>query len=787
MVRTVKFLFFFALFFKKVREASAMVEETTRFIRIDLNQFKLHLYLKQETELTLHFDTPSRRFYLSVIGLVVHEMKKRGRITSIPLQEQVDVLALLNKTVGASAGSSKKKHLLRRVYRKWKDALPDLENAPLFKVVGRKKRYDESMEKVYGFGEGEKDGWANLFEYNGSYENLRLRFSIDRLDACLDDVIIVYGESPAESANEDAWEGFIAHLKENLEDRPIPEDTHGELKEPELPLLRQRRWLKSVPGRRLWPVLFALIALVVGAAIFVVWKTNLFAPQVKVASVEKVAFPVPDEPSIAVLPFRNLSDDPKQEYFSDGLTDDLITDLSKISGLFIIARNSAFTYKDKSVDIRQVAEELGVRYVLEGSVRRAEEHVRINAQLIDATTGGHLWAERYDGKMENVFALQDRITQKIVYALKVKLTAGEEKQIGHKDTDITEAYDAFLKGFAHYRLKTTDDFEQAIPYLEEAINKDPNYSRAYAALADVYWEIAKLGWEEWWDRHDMSRAEILVKSEKYLQEAMKDPTPLAHFVASDMRRGQGRHQDSITEAARAIALDVGDPVGYLAMARALIWAGSPVEGAEFIKKAMRFDPNYPPEYLHWLGVAQFGMERFEEAATTLEEAIRRSSYTETPLWLAATYGHLGRVQEAMNAIKMFDEHKAKTGWFFYLDLEFVNIWWLKEQADIKRLRKGLAIAGVPPEKARFAVGRNLISQTNEGPEVKGATTIDVTTAKALFDRGVPFVDVRNMRHWSRGHIPRAVHLSLYTVFSEFELSKIVSKDQEVVIHCDGYT
>ena len=268
---------------------------------------------------------------------------------------------------------------------------------------------------------------------------------------------------------------------------------------------------------------------------------------------------------------------------------------------------------------------------------------------------------------------------------------------------------------------------------------------------------------------------------------MKDPTPLAHFVASDMRRGQGRHQDSITEAAHAITLDAGDPVGYLAMARALIWAGSPAEGADFIKKAMRFDPNYPPEYLHWLGVAQFGMERFEEAATTLEEVIRRSTYTETPLWLAATYGHLGRVQEAINVIKMFDERKAKIGWFFYLDLEFVNIWWLKEQADIERLRKGLAIAGVPPENPHFTVGRNLISQTNEGPEVKGATTIDAATAKALFDRRVPFVDVRNMRHWSAGHIPGAVHLSLHTVFSESQLSKTVSRDQEVVIHCDGYT
>jgi len=189
-----------------------MIEETKYFIRIDLNQFKLHLYLQSEVELTLHFNTPSRIFYLSVIGFVVHEMKKRGRITYISLQDHLDVLALLNKRVGASAGSSKSEHLLPRIYRKWKIALPNLESSPLFKVVGRKKRYDDSSEKIFRLSEGVKDSWANLFEYKGSHENVRLRFSMDRLGASLDDVIIVYGENP-ELENHDAWESFVSHLK----------------------------------------------------------------------------------------------------------------------------------------------------------------------------------------------------------------------------------------------------------------------------------------------------------------------------------------------------------------------------------------------------------------------------------------------------------------------------------------------------------------------------------------------------------------------------------------------
>ena len=197
------FFVLFALSLRKAYGAKTMVEEITKPVRIDLNQFKLQLYLKPEVELTLHFDTPSRRFYLSVIALVITEMKKRGRFTSVSLEDHLDILALLNQTIGGGAGSSKRERMLPRIYRKWKDALPDLEKAPLFKVIGRQKRYDESMEKVYGFSEGEKDAWANLFEYKGSQENVRLKFAIERLGSNLDDVSIVYGEYP-QLTDEDA-------------------------------------------------------------------------------------------------------------------------------------------------------------------------------------------------------------------------------------------------------------------------------------------------------------------------------------------------------------------------------------------------------------------------------------------------------------------------------------------------------------------------------------------------------------------------------------------------------
>ena len=250
----------------------------------------------------------------------------------------------------------------------------------------------------------------------------------------------------------------------------------------------ERKWRKAA--------LVIAAVVVLGAGALLIWNffLRLTPPSVEVASKEKMAFPLPDKPSIAVLPFVNLSGDPEQEYFSDGITEDLITDLSKVSGIFVIARNSTFAYKGKPVKIRQVAEELGVRYVLEGSVRKADKQVRINAQLIDATSGHHLWADRYDGRMGNIFSLQDKITQKIVSALAVKLTSTEQEQVSRKDTDNIEAYDAFLQGWEHYLRSTEKDLGKAVSFFKRAIELDTNYGQAYAALALTYYKVEKRNW-----------------------------------------------------------------------------------------------------------------------------------------------------------------------------------------------------------------------------------------------------------------------------------------------------
>ncbi len=435
------------------------------------------------------------------------------------------------------------------------------------------------------------------------------------------------------------------------------------------------------------------VILILAAAIVLIW--NIYwrsaKPEMETAAIEKPALELPDKPSVAVLPFDNMGGDKEQEYFSDGMTDDLITDLSKVSGLFVIARNSVFTYKGKPVKIQQVAQELGVRYVLEGSVRRAGDKVRINAQLIDATTGHHLWAERYDGYFGDVFALQDKITAEIVAALSVKLTSDEKRQVARKYTDNALAYDEFLQGRAYYVRRTPADYAEAVSCFHKAVELDPNYGEAYAALSLTYWESAHNLWS--YNSLGVSWAEAHNRAERYLRMAMQNPSPLAHQAASKLNVDLMQHEEAIALAQRALALDPNDASSYLAIAYALIYAGRPQEALGFVDKAMRLDPHYPAYYLFVLGLAKFVLEEYEESVTFFEKALKLNPVDYIPLIpLAAAMAQLGQRQEAAVTIdKLQNFLPGIVTISLVRDLPLSSY---KNPADRDRLLAGLRMAGM---------------------------------------------------------------------------------------------
>jgi TolB-like protein/Tfp pilus assembly protein PilF len=616
-----------------------MVENTKNLIRIDLNEFKLHIHLKNRIQLTLYFNSPSRQFYLSVIALVVNEMKRLGRITSIPLEGHLGLLVLLNETIGGSAGSSDKENLLPRIYRKWKDTLPDLGNAHLFKILGRRKEYDEGMDRTYPFAEAEKDNWANLFDYQGSEENVRLKFAVDRVGATLDNIEILYEDL----LNGEAWEKFILNLKgrkaEHLPEAEAIQSVGEVPKSSESPMERQKTpW----QGRRRWAVLVALIVVITAAVALATWKLYLKPTPDKKASVEKMALPLPDMPSIAVLPFTNMSGEKEPEYFSDGITENIITALSKIPRLFVIARNSTFVYKGKGVKVQQVAEDLGVRYVLEGSVQRSGDRVRISTQLIDALTGNHLWAERYDRDLKHIFAVQDEITMRILGGMQLKLTGGEKTLRGKLPRNL-EAYLKVLQAVEYNLRFTVEGNIMGKRLAEEAIALDPEFAGAYSILAGGHMMDVWLGLSK-------SPKESLDKAAELMQKAISlDPkgSSAPYAFLGHLYVLKRDYDKAIAEGEKAVALDPGGADAHAWLGMTLNYADRPKEASSLFEKAIRLNPFGPSWYFLNFGHSYRMMGQYQEAVTQYKKALRIApNNILAHLNLAGMYSLLGRDEEA---------------------------------------------------------------------------------------------------------------------------------------------
>jgi TolB-like protein/rhodanese-related sulfurtransferase len=544
--------------------------------------------------------------------------------------------------------------------------------------------------------------------------------------------------------------------------------------------------IDSLRKRQIASAVAASVILIAGLIWWQPW-----GPEFEPASVEKMALSLPDKPSIAVLPFDNMSGDAEQDYFSDGMTEDLITDLSKVAGLFVIARNSTFTYKGKPVEVRQVAEDLGVRYVLEGSVRRAGDEVRINAQLIDALSGYHVWAERYDGFMANVFDLQDKVIRQIVAALAITLTSEENASALGPETEVPEAYDAFLQGWEDYRLGTFEGFGSAAVHFEKAIELDPSFGRAYAALARTHWKQTNLNWDFY---SGTQWQHIRERGMSMLAKALEFTNPLAYAVSAEVHALEGRHEEALAAIDRAIALAPGNAESFLSKAVVLNVLGRAEEAEDAVRTAMRLNPHFRPDYLVILAESLFNQRRHEEAAEVAERVVkRRQQIPGDYLTLVATYGHLGRLGDAAAAAASYNEKVLAISYTTPISVQETGYWWYGDlysyhEAYREHLQEGVRKAGV-----REGVGtdlayneyRPLISKDKGVYSVEGATKIDAATAKSLHERGLVFVDVRDSGSFDLGHVPGAHNLDLNAALNDENLSRLVAKDEEVVLSCWG--
>jgi adenylate cyclase len=396
------------------------------------------------------------------------------------------------------------------------------------------------------------------------------------------------------------------------------------------------------------------------------------------------ARPLADKQAIAVLPFDNMSADAEQDYFCDGVTEDLITDLSKIPGLSVIARNSVFVYKGKHVKVQEVARDLGVKYVLEGSVRRSSSRLRITAQLIEAGTGNHLWAERFDREMTDVFAVQDEVVHNIVEALELKLAPSADQGAGRKATNSIEAYDLMLRGNQHYFLYSKDDVMKARDCYARAAELDPSYAAAFAWLARTYMLEFLSGWSE-------SFSETLAHAYDLARKALDlDPSfAFGHAMLGWVHLWRREHDAAVAEGRIALRLDPNDAEAHAWLAWSLSWSGLPTEAFSLIEAAMRLNPHYPAIYLIVRGTALFAAGRYEEAIEILKRGIMRSPELILGyVVLAASSGLSGRDDDAKAAVAQIQRISPLMVSEF---LKYHTIF--KLPADNERLVEGLRRAG----------------------------------------------------------------------------------------------
>ena len=396
-----------------------------------------------------------------------------------------------------------------------------------------------------------------------------------------------------------------------------------------------------------------------------------------------VAAPVSKKPSIAVLPFANMSGDPEQEFFADGLTEDIITELSRFRDLLVISRNSTFVHKGKAVNVREIAREFGVDYVLEGSVRKARDRVRVTVQLIDAETDQHVWAERYDRELEDIFAIQDEITHAIVATLPGRVEAATHDRAKRKPTDNMAAYECVLAAKVRHHRSTREDNAEAQRLLDRALALDPNYAHAHAWKACVLGQTWVYGWCA--DR-DATFERVAAELETTL--ALDDNDSDVHRILAALNLNRNDHDKAAYHQERALALNPNYDLVVVQQGELLTWLGRPEEGIDWIKKAMRLNPYHPERFWSHLGRACYCAEKYAEAIEAFSR-ITRPDYTHHA-FLAATFAQMGNaVAAAAHAAEVLKSEPTFSVAIYLATQHY------KHAIDRQRHEAGLLKAGLP--------------------------------------------------------------------------------------------
>ena len=442
-------------------------------------------------------------------------------------------------------------------------------------------------------------------------------------------------------------------------------------------------------GRRLTLLAAGVVLIAIAAGSVAYWLVDRQGAEVAVLPGAAVA----DKPTIAVLPFVNLSQNPDEEYFTDGMTNDLITDLSKVSGLFVIARNSVFAYKGQAVNIQDVGRDLGARYLLEGSVRRAGDRFRVNAQLIDASTGHHLWAERYDRKQADVFAVQDEVISQIVSALSVTLTQSEQAKLSRPPTENLRAYDHYLRGEQHYHVGSMAALRKSIHAYEAAIAEDPGFAKAYAHYARAASDVWRLNYISVIPT-PLAR-EIANNAARKAIELDPDNSD-AHSVIALLKTVAGDHAAAVEEARRAVYLDRSNTDALLTLSIVLSYAGRHAEALEAVITANRLNPKPPLRFIIYHGLILIMNHQYERAAEILEPIQEKDSVLpslgDSPREvLAMAYALKGRTAEAQSVVEQMIRSTS------YLNLAYYRVIYehYKRKEDLDFRIDALRKAGMP--------------------------------------------------------------------------------------------